>query len=326
MPPIIMIGSIIRLFYAKIPHEICLFFPFSLFFLCAPAFAFYFRLDGDRIWLQAEKAPLVEILEQFARAGVEVRLDPRIQFSVTGAVRGKDLDEALETILESYDYLLTWKMLRGPLGRGAKIEANPGFYAGREAAARPIPKKAAKFDATRGVLGTSPEFVKDELLISVRSGATYERFKRLLDEIGGMIVEADAATGTYLIRFPPGTNVEALLQQLARHPLVAHVELNHVTRLPPRLRPIRPASPRFPPSVRRSTVRFLSPSLTAGSIRAPGFPPSSPQAGMPSIPTAPFPIRTAWHPDGIFGLRRSFRRGRRRFQRGDSRCVCPHLR
>jgi thermitase len=217
----------------KHPIKSLIFFLFPLFFLSAPAPAFYFRLDGDRLWLQAEKAPLVEILEQFARAGVEVRLDPRIQSMVTGAVRGRDLDEALETILESYDYLLTWKMLRGPLGRVPKLKQIQVFMPGGEAAARPIPKKAAKFDATRGVLGTSPEFVKDELLISVRSGATYERFKRLLDEIGGMIVEADPSTGIYLIRFPPGTNVEALLQQLARHPLVAHVELNQVTRLPP---------------------------------------------------------------------------------------------
>jgi hypothetical protein len=64
------------------------------------------------------------------------------------------------------------------------------------------------------------------LLIGVRPGTTYERFQRLLDEIGGMIVEADAATGIYLIRFPPGTNVEALLAQIARSPLVARAELN----------------------------------------------------------------------------------------------------
>jgi thermitase len=205
---------------------------FSVFSLCLSAHALYFRLDGDRLWLQAEQTPLVEILEQFVRAGVEVRLDPRIQSNVTGAVRGADLDDALESLLESYDYLLTWKMLRGPLGHVPKLKEIQVFMPGSETSARPIPKKSARFDATRGVLGTSPEFVKDELLVAVRSGTTYARFKRLLDEIGGMIVDADAATGVYLIRFPPGTNVEALLKQLAQNSLVAHVELNYVTRLP----------------------------------------------------------------------------------------------
>jgi hypothetical protein len=213
------------------------FFVFSLLLLSIGSPALYFRLDGDRLWLQAEQAPLEEILAQFSRTGVDVRLDPRIQSNVTGAVRGSDLDEALETLLEPYDYMLTWKLLRGPLGRIPKLQQIQIFMPGGKTAARPMPKKSAAIDATRGVGGASPEFVKDELLIGVRTGATYEQFKRLLDQIGGMIVEADSATGVYLIRFPPGTNVEALLQQLARHPLIAHAELNYVTRLPPDIPP-----------------------------------------------------------------------------------------
>ena len=219
----------------------------ALFFLSGSASALYFRLDGDRLWLQAEQTPLVDILDQFARLGVEVRLDPRIQSTVTGAVRGANLDEALESLLESYDYLLTWKMLRGPLGRIPKLQEMQVFMPGGETAALPIPKKSATFDSTRGVRGTAPEFVKDELLIGVRPGASYDRFKRLLDGIGGMIVESDSATGIYLIRFPAGTNVEALLQQLARNPLVAHAELNLVTRLPAEApSAATPLSPSFP--------------------------------------------------------------------------------
>ena len=195
--------------------------------------AFYFRLDGDRLWLQAEQTPLVEILSQFSRAGVEVGLDPRIESKVTGSVRGAELDHALESLLDSYDYMLTWKMLRGPLGLVPKLKEIRVFMPGRETATHPMPKKPARFDTTRGVSGTAPEFVKDELLVAVRAGTTYERFQRLLDEIGGMIIEADPATGVYLIRFPPGANVEAILQRLARHPLVAGAELNYVTRLPP---------------------------------------------------------------------------------------------
>ena len=205
----------------------------SLSLLPASAHALYFRLDGDRLWLQAKNTPLVEILEQFSRAGVEVSLDPSIQSTVTGSVRGQDLDEALEALLESYDYLLTWKLLRGPLGRIPKLQEIQIFMPGSgKTAARPVARKSTKFDSTRGLQGTSPEFVRDELLIGARPGTTYEQFKLLLDQIGGMIVEADAATGIYLIRFPPGTNVEALLRQLAKNPIVAHAELNYVTRLP----------------------------------------------------------------------------------------------
>ncbi len=205
---------------------------FSLFFLSESSHALYFRLDGDRLWLQAENTPLVNILEQFARLGVDVRLDPRIQSTVTGSFRGANVDEALDALLESYDYLLTWKMLRGPLGRIPKLQEMKVFMPGGQSSLRAIPKKSTLFDTTRGISGAAPEFVKDELLVGVRPGTSYDAFKRLLDSIGGMIVDADPATGIYLIRFPPGTNVESLLQQLTSHPLIAHAELNAVTRLP----------------------------------------------------------------------------------------------
>lgn len=211
-------------------------FPFFLsiflFFLSSTSQALYFRLDGDRLWLQAENTPLVDILEQFSRLGVVVSVDPRIQSTVTGSVRGANLDEALEALLESNDYLLTWKMLRGPLGRIPKLQEMKVFLPGGQSSVRTIPKKSFRFDATRGISGTAPEFVKDELLVGVRPGTSYDAFQRLLDSVGGMIVDADASTGIYLIRFPPGTNVEALLRQLANNPLIAHAELNAITRLP----------------------------------------------------------------------------------------------
>ena len=205
----------------------------SVLWLCSPpAQALYFRLDGDRLWLQADQTPLVDVLDQFARAGVDVRLDPRIQSKVTGIVLGGELDETLASLLDSYDYLLTWKVLRGPLGRVPKLHEIQVFMPGSPAAAQPLAVKPARFDSTRGVLGTAPEFVKDELLVGVREGTTYGQFKRLLDEIGGMIVEVDLATGVYLIRFPTGTNVEALLRQISGNSIVAHAELNYVSRLP----------------------------------------------------------------------------------------------
>ena len=199
-----------------------------------PAHALFFRLDGDRIWLQAHQTPLADVLSEFARAGVAVRLDPRIRSSVTAAFRGADLDSALESILSPHNYLLTWKVLRGPLGQVPKLHEILVFLPGERSAALPIPGKANPFESSRGVSGNAPEFVKDELLVGVRPGTSYARFQILLDQIGGMIVDADASTGAYLVRFPAGTNVEALLAQLAGNPLVARAELNHVFRLPDR--------------------------------------------------------------------------------------------
>ncbi|MDD2240714.1 MAG: S8 family serine peptidase [Kiritimatiellae bacterium] len=197
-----------------------------------PAQALYFRLDGDRLWLQAEKTPLVEVLRPFSHAGVTVRMDPAIQATVQATFRGVRLDEGLSELLGSYDYLVTWKMLRGPLGRVPKLQEIEIFHPGNRTTARPLFTPKRSFDTTRGVAGNRPEFIRDELLIGVRPGTTYAQFQHLLDQVGGMIVDVDPATGVYQIRFPPGTHVEELLERLARHPLVAHAELNQATRLP----------------------------------------------------------------------------------------------
>ena len=134
------------------------FFAFlAVFWAAGPAEALFFRLEGDRLWLQARETPLAEILDQFSRVGVDVRLDPAVQSTVTGAIRGGDLDEALEALLEGYDYLLTWKVLRGPLGRVPKLKEIQVFLPGHAAEAKPRPKKSSKFEVTRGVGGAAPE-------------------------------------------------------------------------------------------------------------------------------------------------------------------------
>ena len=127
--------------------------------------ALYFRLDGDRLWLQAEKTPLVEVLRQFTHAGVTVRMDPAIQATVHATYRGVSLDDGLSELLGSYDYLVTWKMLRGPLGRVPKLQEIEVFHPGSRNTARPLFTPKRSFDTTRGVTGDRPEFIRDELLI-----------------------------------------------------------------------------------------------------------------------------------------------------------------
>lgn len=192
----------------------------------------YFRLDGDRLWLRAEQVPLSDILEQFGRMGVEVKLDPSLQTTITASIYGQQVDEALESILKNSDYQLTWRLLRGPLGRVPKLKEIQVFHPGKPAAAKQIQRKSQNFVVSRGVSGNAPEHVKDELLVTVRPGTSYAQFQRLLDQIGGMLVDGDATTGIYLLRFPAGTNVEALLAQILRNSLVANAELNYIARLP----------------------------------------------------------------------------------------------
>ena len=251
------------------------------------AHALYFRLDGDRLWLQADQAPLVDVLQQFAHAGVTVRLDPDIRATVQAAFRGEALDDALSELLDSYDYLVTWKMLRGPLGRIPKLQEIEIFVPGCRQSARPLSSSPARFNTTRGVAGDAPEFIRDELLVGVRPGTTYARFQQLLDQVGGMIVDVDPVTGVYLIRFPPGTNVEELLTRLSRHPLVAHAELNHAIRLPAGSRPpplfwaLPPVSPPADGSIPVAVLDSgLDPAAGIGPLVAAGWDAVSPDRAL----------------------------------------------
>ena len=198
-----------------------------------PGHAVFFRLDGDRLWLQADQVPLADVLGQFTQLNVVVQVDPDIRETVQAAFRGVNLDDALNKLLDPYDYVITWKMLRGPLGRVPKLQKIEVYRPGNRQNVRPLPQPPARFQVTRGVAGNQPEFIRDELLVGTAPGTTYAQFKALMDQVGGMIVDAEPGLGIYLIRFPAGVHVENILERLARHPLIAHAELNYAHRLPP---------------------------------------------------------------------------------------------
>lgn len=207
-----------------------LFWAACVAFVCAttPVLADYFRLDGNQLWLQANRMPMTTLLEHFADAGVEVTADPNIRDAITVTYRGKDLDQALAAIFRHYNYILEWRTLRGPLGHVPKLRSIQLSGAGGRQSARPLQRPSRVFPVATTADGR--EYVPNELLIGVRPGTTYDEFKVLLNQIGGMIVDADPNVGVYLIRFPPGTDVEALLKQLANNAMVAHAELNGIHR------------------------------------------------------------------------------------------------
>jgi hypothetical protein len=265
-----------------------------------PASAFYFRLSGDRLWLDADNVPLADILDAFADLGVRVRIDPGIVRHVTASLRGRKLDEALPRLLGGCDYLLAWDRLPGPLGRIPKLREIAVFETGSPASdALPLRRAPKRFPVTRGVTGTAPEFVPGELLLGVRHGTTYPQFQRLLDETGGMIVAVEPRAGVYLVRFPEGTNTEALLDRLRKNPLLALAELNHVARLPAAPAP----SPASPADAARALAATLAATPAPGSpllaVLDTGFDPTSPYAPVAATPLdATQPDTPITDPDG----------------------------
>ena len=241
---------------------------FAALALASPAPAADFvRLNADRLWLRADALPITALLEEFARSGVEIYAPTNLSGTLSGYLPGVELSEGLDRVFSSWDYLLRWRILSSPVGpipRLASIRIIP-----REAPDAPTPRWAppsAPLRVSRGVSGASPEHAADELLLSLRPGTSWPAFRDFLDQIGATLLEVQGPVCR--IRFPPHTNVEALLDRLRSSPLVARAQPNYVYREPPRA-PALSLPPVAPPPKDAVPVAVLDSGIDPSSPAAP---------------------------------------------------------
>jgi len=190
------------------------------------------RLNEDRLRLKADHAPLRTVLHEFARAGVDVRLDPRVNSLVTADMADADMQDALDAILQPFGYVLIWDVIDGPVGPLPKLAQIQVFKPGDKKMLERLPNISDNLEVTRGPNPAGPEFVADEILLGVKKGTTPAEFRRLVSQIGGTVVASIPSLGIYQIRLARGANVLALVEQLRNNPLVAVAEPNYVARTP----------------------------------------------------------------------------------------------
>ncbi len=190
------------------------------------------RLEGDRLWLKAQHASVRDVMHGFAHAGVRVYMDPELRGWINVHVENADTEQALSELFDSIGYVLIWEVMDGPLGEWPKLAEIMVFRPENPGEARPL----LEDDETLRVMtmpdGSGIEFVADEIVIGFAPGSDRNAIRELIRQIGGTVVESLPELGIYRIRLPPGSNVPALVNQLARNPLVAEVEPNYVYRLP----------------------------------------------------------------------------------------------
>lgn len=236
------------------------------------------RLDGGFLHLHARQSSLRAVLEQFQHAGVKVNMEPGIDAVVHGEIEGEPVEEALARLLESFNYLLFWEVIHGPLGPLPRLESIHVFRPGQRRTVRPLPPRSDGIEVGRNPLRPHEPFVTDELLIGVQGGTRAAEFRALLAMVGGTLVESIPEFGIYRVRVPPGSDVFALVQQLRAQGAVAVAEPNYVYELPtpsqaadgaaPRSGAERPdqQQPFLPVQVRQPALAIfdsgLSPALT----------------------------------------------------------------
>lgn len=195
------------------------------------------RLDEDRISLRAEDGRLQDILRDFVQAGVSVEVEPGLDSEVHGVLEDVQIHEALEQLLEGYNYVLFWDVVKGPVGPLNRLAAIHVFRPGRHDSVVPFAPRGDRLVVVR--IPGIPAHVKDELLLGVKPGTTPEEFRELLASIGGTVVDSLPELGVYQVRLPADTYVPAVTAGLAQNPRVAAVEPNYVYDVP---QPARGAS------------------------------------------------------------------------------------
>ncbi len=192
-----------------------------------------FRMQSDRLWYNEKNEEFDSFLARFTQIGIAVERDPSIKMKINGDYRGQNLETCLDEMLYPLSYVLTWDVLKGPVGGLLRLNSMKIFKQGEEFAVLPLKEnpnlQLSQYDGKT--------FVADEILIGFKAGTSAVDVSILLNQIGGTITESIKEMGIYRIRLTPGTNIPALVEQLKNNPVTFRVEPNYVTPRP-RLTPL----------------------------------------------------------------------------------------
>ncbi len=187
-------------------------FKLAIVFLLLPLLGWSasLRMVGDRVWLESNETPMVNVLGLFEQRGVEVLVDPSINFDcVTGIWEDTKVERLFSRLVEPNSYLLEWKRLKGPLGEMVQLSSIRIFSSGNEKAAKPLSGKHKLLDVVEGKDGK--KYIRGEIMVGFGEGATETDLKALLEKLDGTVIEVIDPPGLYRIKIGVGLSVEEAL-------------------------------------------------------------------------------------------------------------------
>ncbi len=188
------------------------------------------QLLGDRLTLNAEKAPLQEILLRLSDSGIRVQIDPQINPTVTASFENREIQKALESILKGLDHVLIWDSGQGPSGPVPRLAEIQVFRPGQKDLIKPL-RKASTLSIARNPKDGSL-YVKEEILVRLKPGDDLSPLLKLLQETGGVLVGHYPGLGIYRVRLPQGSDVPALVEEIGKRGWAAIVEPNYAYPVP----------------------------------------------------------------------------------------------
>ena len=195
----------------------------------SPAAALDMSWGGDRLSVKADQVPLQDILGRLQESGIMIRVDPRVNPSVSLHFENRDFREGLEELLAGCDYALFSTLIEGPAGSFRHISEINVYMRGDRRTLQPLPGKNDNLERAQAPAHSNViACVKDEVLLRLRKEVSLPAFRALLARLNGTVVESLPALGIYRVRLAPGSDLMAVLKTLAEDPLVDRAEPNLV--------------------------------------------------------------------------------------------------
>ena len=177
-------------------------------------------LSGDRITLHARDVPLISILRELAEQGITVQVDPAINPKITVSLENQDLRLGLNSIIHPYSYALIWKSEKNTLNGSSTLEELRIFKPGNKERMRFL-KPTRRFKVAVNAK-SGDRYVLGELLIQVSSTTSPARFKQLLKQINGTVLEENSQLGIYRVQVPDNSDIPSLAAHInSTTPIVA---------------------------------------------------------------------------------------------------------
>ena len=192
---------------------------------CQSSVALEFRMQGDRVWMKAKNASVVDVLEAFRGCNVEVLVDPSLSMTkISGSWENTKTDRFVEQISGKYGYLLKWRKLKGPLGALYQLASIKIYSPKNPEGAKPLSKKERVLDVMTGTNGV--QYLRGEVLVGFSGDASVKDLNALLKKVSGTVIEVINPMGIYRIKLPEGLSVEAALALIKKMDHVKGAEPN----------------------------------------------------------------------------------------------------
>jgi hypothetical protein len=177
--------------------------------LLTPLFAMgaSLRMEEDRVWLDGGGASMMKVLQLFEQCGVDIMVDPSIEFDrVSGSWENARIERVISQLVSPHSYLLEWHRDEGPLGRFDRISAIRIFSDGNASSVKRLSEGRRLLDVVEGTNGM--RYVRGEILVGFEEGAAEADLNALLEKVGGTVIEVINPPGIYRIRIGDHLSVE----------------------------------------------------------------------------------------------------------------------